>query len=125
MPTLTTRLTDTTSGKEPSLWAQYYAEREGRETLEVPGGFTTYSFPDDDTCYIIDMFVERSQRRSGLAWDMAEQISQQARDRGCKVLYTSVDPNASGTRQSLLAILSYGFELSHIAEPLIFLKKEL
>lgn len=98
-----------------SLQAKYALEREGVETLEQAYGFCTYKISGEE-CYIIDIYVEPDHRKTSLASDMANVVTEIARDRGCTYLLGSVAPQANSATASLKVLLAYGFELAK-AEP--------
>jgi len=111
--------------EEPkTLYGKYLTERTDREILECEDGFATFEL-NDEVCYIVDIFVDLSKRYTGLGSKMADEISEMARAEGCKWLLGSVDPLANNATESMRSLLIYGFELSHIEAPLIYLKKSL
>jgi predicted GNAT family acetyltransferase len=91
------------------LYARYIKEREDLETLEKEHGFATYKFRSTD-CYIQDIYVLPSHRKSGLAASMANEISQLAKQQGYKILTGSVDSRANGATDSHTVLKAYGMK---------------
>lgn len=107
----------------PSLYAQYAKERLGQETVESEKGFATYEINGDE-CYIVDIYVVPSERRSGEASRLADRITEIALAKGCKVLTGTVYTRARGATASIKTLLAYGFEFaSSTDDALIFLKE--
>lgn len=107
-----------------SLQAQYAKEREGRDTLELEGGFATYVINKAE-CYIVDIYVLPEWRRSGLAKTLLDAVSKEASTQGCKYILGSVCPSANGATVSLKAMLHYGFELVKAENNMIWFTKEI
>ena len=109
-----------------SMWADYLKEREGKEVVELEGGFAVYKItPKDKSVYLEHIYVQPGLRRSGLASRMADQVSKKAREKECSIMYGSNEPTVPGATESMLAQLKYGFKLSHLEGKLIVLSKEL
>lgn len=108
----------------PSLYAQYIAEREGKEILETEHGFATYLIRGLE-CYIEDLYIKPEHRESGLASKMADEIAIQAKERGCKYLLGSTVVEAQGSTTALKVLLAYGFKLAKAEANMIWLTKEL
>jgi ribosomal protein S18 acetylase RimI-like enzyme len=106
-----------------NLWAKYIKEREGYDSLETEHGFATYIISGED-CYIRDIYVDPDFRQTGIASDMADEITKIAKASGCKRLLGSVCPNANGVTTSMKVLLSYGFEFLGVKD-LIYFKKEI
>lgn len=107
-----------------SMFSDYKAEREGKSMIESDHGFAIYSF-HDDCCYIADIYVVPSHRRTGLGSQMADQIAGLAKEKKCRKLLGSVSASANGCHDSLLALLAYGFRLHSNSGDLIFFAKDL
>ena len=109
-----------------SLWSEYIKEREGKEVIELEGGFAVYKItPEDKSVYLEHIYVQPGLRKSGLASRMTDQVAKRAKEKECRVMYGSNVPNAPGATKSMLAQLKYGFKLSHLEGKLIVLYKEL
>lgn len=88
-------------------------------------GFASYVFPDENTCYIKDIYVVPELRKTGLASDIAANIEAIAKQRGCTRLIGSVVPSAKGSTSSLKVLLSYGFRLESSANDFILFVKDI
>lgn len=106
------------------LWAQYFKEREGYETINSDKGFVSFKIAGED-CYIRDVFIHRDFRHSGEASSLADQVAKVAKDRGCKFLTGSVIPSMNGSTGSMLGLIKYGFKLNWAKDDYICLIKEL
>lgn len=107
------------------LFKAYLKEREGAEVITHEHGFITYKFLSDKSCYIMDLYVEPSQRQAGIASEMADMVTDVALLNGCTRLVGSVDLNANGSTISMKALLGYGFHLQNCINQTIYLTKEL
>ena len=92
------------------MWAEYLKEREGKEVLQDPTGFTVYSYPGDKLCYIEDNWVMPDFRKSGVAKKMADKIVIEAKERGCDTLIGSVDLKSSAPGQNMKVLLAYDMD---------------
>lgn len=107
-----------------SLWAQYKWERESVHTLETAYGFLTYKFNGEE-CTIYDIFVTKEHRRSGVAWKMADEVSELALSKGCKFLGGFIHLNLPGAQESLKAHLAYGFRVDSANNDCMIVIKDL
>ncbi len=96
-----------------NLFSKYLEERQGTKVITSDVGFATYKQIDDETVYLIDIFVEKEHRRKGLASQLSLQVQIEAERLGCTKLLGSVDITANGVTNSLKAVLADGFEFSH------------
>lgn len=92
--------------------------------MEVDGGFCVYELHPEH-CYIEDIFVSKEFRRKGLATVLANEVTELAKNHGCKRLFGSVVPSAKGAQESLLTLLSYGFRIHEARPDLVFFVKEI
>ncbi len=112
------------------MYSAYLRERENKEILEHPHGFTIYGYNcvpgvDFPHLYIQDNYVKPEYRKTGVARAMADQICAQAKAAGFKVLLGSVDANAKGAHESLLVLIAYGMKLFNVTDSTIWMTKEL
>lgn len=107
-----------------SNYAQYIKEREGKEIVEDHKGFATFVITDKE-CYIVDIFVKKKYRKEKIASKYADQITELAKERGCRYLLGSVCPYADSATASLKALLGYGFSLSSSTNDMIFFRKDI
>jgi GNAT superfamily N-acetyltransferase len=111
-------------------YASYLRERENKEILEHPHGFTIYGYNcvpgvDFPHVYIQDNYVVPERRKEGIARQMADQIAAQAKAAGVKIMLGSVDANAKGAHESLLVLIAYGMKLYAVSNGTMFFSKEL
>jgi len=106
-----------------SLYQAYIHEKTNKSIIETDSGFATYSFPDEKTVYIEDIYVIPSKRKSGLASELANQIAQIAKERGCTEMLGSVVPNTKNSTDSLLVLLAYGMTLNSSSNNFILFSK--
>jgi len=107
-----------------SMYAQYITERTNKHCLETDAGFAVYSI-EQPYCYIEDIFVVASNRQKSAASEMADKIALEAREKGCKHLLGTVDPQAKGSTTSLKVLLGYGFDLWKTQNGLIWFIKDI
>ena len=108
-----------------SLYAEYLTERTNDQILEVENGFATYRFIDNDTVYIVDIYVKPEVRKSKLASVMADEIAIIAKERGCTKMLGTCNPSTKGSTTSLKVLFSYGMELLSASNDLIVVQKEI
>lgn len=90
------------------MWKEYLKEREGAEVYETDAGFAIYSFPDNSTCYLKDIYVKPGERLKNWGRAMADQVELIAKERGCDTMIGSVDLQAKYANRSMQAVLSFG-----------------
>jgi hypothetical protein len=108
-----------------SLYKEYIEEITHGYVLETGKGFITYVFPDDDTCYIKDIYISPQYRKSHEGKQLGYTIQEIAVAKGCKYLLGSVVPSANGSTQSLKILLSFGYQLFSASPDFILFRKEL
>lgn len=108
-----------------SLYGKYLKERSNKEILENETGFATYSFPDNTTVYIEDIYTNPESRISGEASRLADEIIKIAKQKGCTKLIGSVVPSTKGSTDSLKVLLAYGMKLDSSTNNFILFSKEL
>lgn len=107
-----------------SLYGQYIKERENREIIEILEGFISYSVLDEE-CFISDLYVQPEHRRYGVCSQLADQVADIAREKGCKYLTSSVYLNTTDPTLSVQVILGYGFKLLKSENNIIYFIKYL
>lgn len=108
-----------------SFYADYLRERTSDEILETDQGFAVYRFPNEKTCYITELYVVPEHRKQRTATDIADQIVEVAKKRGCSRLLGSVIPSTKGSTASLRVLLGYGMSLDSSAADFILFKKDI
>jgi hypothetical protein len=105
-------------------YKNYLKERENLQVLESSVGFAIYR-QEQHALFLQDFYIAPEHRRSRHTSDLLLQVEQIAAKNGNKILYTLCDPAAAGSTISLKACLKRGFVLSHCAQNVVYLKKEL
>jgi GNAT superfamily N-acetyltransferase len=108
-----------------SLYGDYIAEREGKQIVESEKGFATFKVFDNGECYIQDIYVIPECRKTNLGKQMADEVSEIAKNRGCKLLIGSVCTEDKHATRNLQIFLSYGMNIYKNVGTLIFVKKDL
>ncbi len=104
---------------------EYLKEREGFDAIVKPDGFAIFKFTTPEECYIKDIFVRPSKRKTKLASEMADEISKLAKERGCSHLTGTVSYNIENADRSIRVLLGYGFSFLGVnpeTKQLIFTK---
>jgi ribosomal protein S18 acetylase RimI-like enzyme len=112
-----------------SLYAKYLTEKTEDMILEREHGFATYRITTDlneqKTVYIIDIYVDSDFRKSGLASQMADEITEIAKKENCTKMFGSVVPSTKNSTASLSVLLAYGMKLNSSTNDFILFEKEL
>lgn len=106
-----------------ALYARYVEERRGLSSIWKPYGFLTYKVAGNE-CFIVDMFIEKSERKSGKGRELISELSAIARVNGCEVITANIhlaDPNANKT---LAASLATGFVVSAADADVLLISKK-
>lgn len=93
-----------------SLYAQYVAEKDGMSVLEKEHGFAVFRI-EGESVYLRDIFVVEAKRKSNLAKEMADEIADLARKKGCKFMTGTVNPNLPSATKSVMVLIAYGMKL--------------
>jgi len=110
----------------PSLYGQYIKEREGVDILEDEYGFITFKFIDNETCYIVDVFVVEEMRRNNVASKYAKKVEDIAKERGCKYMLGSISTLANNFNASekLMMANEYKFKETNSKQNMVYYIKE-
>jgi predicted GNAT family acetyltransferase len=108
-----------------SLFAEYLTERTNRHIIEAEFGFATYTYTDNQTVYIEDLYVIPEQRKSGLASKLTNDIIDLAKAKGCTRLLGSVVPSSKTSTDSMKAFLAFGMKLDSSTNDFVVLSKEI
>lgn len=104
--------------------AAYFKEREDFDCIVTDEGFASYKIMGEE-CYIRDLWVERDYRKSGLASQMADDISRIALSKGCKFLSGSISLTANNPTESAAVLIAYGFKVHSANQLGVFFRKDL
>lgn len=108
-----------------SIYSDYLKEVMNKELLETSEGFALFSFPDQHTCYIEEIFISPKSRNNNLASNMADQIAIIARERGCNTLMGSVNTSIRNPTTSIEVLIRYGFKFVCSTPECLFFRKEI
>lgn len=111
-----------------SMYGDYIKEHRGDGIVENSNGFATYRFLEwqDKMCvYIVDIFVVPSQRKSNVASNLADEITEIGKKNHCSLLLGTVVPSANNSTESLKVLLGYGMKLKEASIDLITFIKEI
>lgn len=108
-----------------SLYAEYIKEREDKEIIESDKGFATFKTFDNGECYLQDLYVIPTERKTGLATEMTDTIVKIAKERGCNTLIGSVCVEDQSATRNMKVFLAYGMQIYKNAGMMIFLKKDI
>lgn len=96
-----------------SLYARYLIERTpGIHILETSKGYATYTFTDEETVYIQDIYVLPKYRKQNYATKLANTIAFRAKQLGCKTMLGTVLHGANGETNSVKFLKAYGMKLA-------------
>lgn len=96
-----------------SLYAEYVRERTDDQIIENDKGFATYRFVDNNTVFILDIYIRPDFRKYGEASNIADNIVEIAKKRGCTTLLGGVVPSTKNSTISLKVLLGYGMTLKY------------
>ncbi len=108
-----------------SLYFKYLKEKTDKLILEVETGFAIYSYPDEHTVYIEDLYILPEWRKSSHASLIANEIADLARAKGCTKMLGSVIPSTKNSTASLSVLISYGMKLDSATNNFILMSKGL
>ncbi len=108
-----------------SLHAQYILERTDKSVIETDKGFIIYSFTDPTTVYIEDIYTLPEYRKSHIATELANQVINIAKAKGCTKALGSVCPSAKNSTASLSVLIAYGMTLDSCHNNFILFKKDI
>jgi predicted GNAT family acetyltransferase len=107
------------------LYAQYIREKTNDKIIETDIGFATYRYIEDNTVYIVDVFVMPEFRKTGHGSGLADQVVLEAKSKGYRKLVVSVVPSSKNSTDSLKVILAYGMKLKSSSNDFIVFEKEI
>lgn len=94
----------------PSLWAQYYLERERIHSFEFDFGFISFFYHEDGRVHIVDIFVKKALRIMGIAADMADLVGVEASKIGIREMVGYVAPLDKNAETNEKVLKAYGME---------------
>ncbi len=108
-----------------SLYTEYIKEREDKDTLEIENGFAIYKIFNNGECYLQDIYVIPSERKSGLATEIADKVVEIAKECGCNMLVGSVCSDDKNATRNMKVLLSYNMQIHKIVGNMIFFNKKI
>ena len=108
-----------------SLYAQYIKERENKDIIETDKGFATFQFLTNNQCYLQDIFVLPEYRKSGLCFEMADKVTQRAKEKNCHTLIGSVCTDDQNATRNIKVLLAYGMYFDKVIGNMMFFKKSI
>lgn len=107
-----------------SLYADYWKEYAGYDSIEHEHGFIIYKFYDNQTGYIKDVYVSPLMRKQNVGRELGKKVFEKAKELGIQTIFGSVDTQSLNPTQSIAVMLSDGFQFSHLNSTMIYFKKE-
>jgi GNAT superfamily N-acetyltransferase len=108
-----------------SLYKEYLKEREDKDIVESEKGFATFKTFENGECYLQDIYVVPSERKNGVATEMANKVVEIAKERQCTLLVGSVCTEDQNATRNMKVFLAYGMEIYKNVGTMIFLKKKI
>lgn len=108
------------------MYDKYIKEREGFDLMPSEYGFVIYKiFETQYECYIKDIYVDPIYRQRKVASEMADKVSEIAREAGCTHLSGSVSLTCGDPTRSIKVLFGYGFEVVKYQDNLLWFVKSL
>lgn len=111
----------------PDLYSKYLLEKEGKETIEIPGkGFVTYKIvhgSEGDLCHVCVLYVDPAHRNTVIARELMNGLKLKFAKK-CKAFTAAVFTRQFNTTTTLKTLLFYGFEVVGIRDEEILLYKD-
>jgi len=102
----------------------YLAEKEGKETLEIPGeGFVTYKITGE-VCHVCILYTKPEVRRRLVSRDLIKALEMKVEGR-CHAFTAVCATKQNNTTDTLKVLLFYGFKVINADAGDILLYKEL
>lgn len=108
-----------------SMFAEYFKEFCGDETIETSNGFAVFRYLNDKQVYIVHIFVTYECREEGEASAIADMVVEAAKKRGCSELIGTVVPSANHASRSMRVLLGYGMTPYAIDGNMVCFRKDI
>lgn len=108
-----------------TLYSRYITEKTDDLILETETAFVTYSYPDEKTVYIKDIYVHPDYRKSYMASNIADEVVAIAKSKGCTKVIGSIVPTTKNSTDSVKVLLAYGMKLDSSTNNFILFSKEI
>lgn len=111
-----------------SLYKQYAEELFEQEMIEDDEGFASYRiYPIQNgfQMYVCDVFATKEARKRGKGKQLVDKLLHIALENYCTSAVTTIDPTTSRATENMKFHLSCKMRISHIADGLIYLVRDL
>ncbi len=106
------------------MFEAYVKERQNADCMKYENGFLFYRIQGEEF-YIVDLFIEKSHRKSGLLETIISDASAKAIDNKCKFLSGNIYLNDTGCNRTMAAALKVGFKIMRAENNILLIVKEL
>lgn len=106
------------------MMIDYVREREGAAFYITDYGFIKYVI-DKDTIYMQEIYVAPEHRHGNLSGEMANELINWAKTRGCKKMLGSCVPSTNNAHKSMVLMIAFGMKLHMAMADKIFFIKEI
>lgn len=107
-----------------SLFAAYFKELAGEDTIIVDDGFVVFS-EEEDHVYLKDIYVRPEARHTGLGQELLAAVENIARQLKKPRIVGSVVPSYAGSTKRTEGMLKIGFKVLKAEQDIIYFIKEL
>lgn len=107
-----------------NLYEDYIKEREGALIIKEEWGFIEYRITPP-ALRIEAIYIRPEDRKSGKGSELADRVTQIAKEQNCTLLWAQVWASALNATESLKAILAYGFIVQRAENGVIILTKDI
>lgn len=107
------------------MWFDYVKERLNWETIEIEGcGFICYEIRPP-VVVMHDIYIAPEHRKTGIALELANQVTEIAKVQGCAHAQTQVWPGTAGAERAMSVDLAYGFKMISAQGGSIVMQKDI
>lgn len=107
-----------------SLLSQYIKELGYKDLVESDKGFILFRIVGNE-CHIEEIYILPDYRRTGEASRLTDEVTELAKEKGCKALFGFINPETATASLSLTAQLKYGFKPFGVKDTTWVLVKEI
>lgn len=108
------------------MYFDYLKETKNQDTILKDYGFVVYEIDSETKIALIaDMWIKPEFRENGHAFELADAVSQRAKEEGCKKLICTLDPTIANAERNVKVFKKYGFRFSKINQDIIYFEKEI
>ncbi|MGZ3770060.1 MAG: hypothetical protein ACXVCP_00390 [Bdellovibrio sp.] len=107
-----------------NLYVKYIKEREGAEILSNENGFASYKINEKEL-FIINMFIDKQKRSTGLFRKMINELSNIALLNKCECLSANIHLWDNGANKTLMSALHLDFKVTRAESGILLIVKDL